>query len=68
MVIQGSSIQEEETLSIPLPERAILHHILPRGYISQYTSLGEYWMYVNWEIHFAQKGNIKRVSFQYNTF
>ena len=35
--IEGRSIREELILSNPLPERAVLHRILPRGYISQYT-------------------------------
>ena len=37
IVIQGRVIWEELIFSIPFPERAIFHHILPRGYISQYT-------------------------------
>ena len=31
-------------LRIPLSEKAIFHSILPRGYISQYTPWGEYWI------------------------
>ena len=34
IVIQGRLILEELNLSVPLPERATVHLILPRGYIS----------------------------------
>ena len=47
------------TLSIPISERAIIHRILPRGYISQYNPYGKYGMSVYWEIHLAQGAILK---------
>ena len=36
---------EELILSIPLPERALFHRILSRGYISHYTPQGKNWLF-----------------------
>ena len=53
--MQGRVKQEKFILSIPLPESAILHRILPS------TLPREYWMSVYWEIHLAQRAILKEL-------
>ena len=43
--LQGRVILKELILSIPLSGRAIFPSKLPKGYISQYTPKGKYWMF-----------------------
>ena len=60
-------ILEEFILSISLPERAILHRKIPRGDISQYSSVVQIRDICVLENTHGLECNIEKVGFQYNT-
>ena len=65
IALRGRVILEELILRMSLSGRAILHRILPRGYILLYAPCRGS---VSWGNTLFQEGNTGTVNFQYITF
>ena len=65
IILQGKEILEKLILSVPITGRAIFYNTLPRGYISQYSPGGKYWMFCALGYIIVQEGNIERDYIRY---
>ena len=58
----GRGILVKLIISIDLLARAIFHHTVSGGYISEYITSGKFWISVYWEIRMSKRANLKELN------